>query len=128
MNPELYLLVWAVVLTFVQMLIAVQGSMMQVGLLTLVGNREGFPEMKGWAGRAMRAHLNMVQNMALFVPLVLVSVTAGASNSTTLLGAQIFFWARVVYAIIYLIGIPWLRTATWAVSIIGLIIMFSQLV
>jgi uncharacterized MAPEG superfamily protein len=128
MNPELYLLVWAVVLTFVQMLIAVQGSMMQVGLLTLVGNREGFPEMKGWAGRAMRAHLNMVQNMALFIPLVLVSVTAGASNSTTLLGAQIFFWARVVYAIIYLIGIPWLRTATWAVSIIGLIIMFSQLV
>lgn len=128
MNPELSLLVWAVVLMFVQMLIAVLGSMMQVGLLTLVGNREGFPEMKGWAGRAMRAHRNMVENMALFIPLVLVSVVGGASNSTTLVGAEIFFWARLVYAVIYLIGIPWLRTLTWFVSIIGLIIMFSQLV
>ena len=127
MTPELSLLVWSVILTFVQMLIAVQGSMMQVGLLTLVGNREGFPEIKGWAGRAMRAHLNMIQNMALFIPLVLVAVAANKTNSTTLVGAEIFFWARVVYAVVYLIGIPWVRTATWAVSLIGLIMICSQL-
>lgn len=128
MNPELSLLVWSVVLAFVQMLIAVLGSLTQVGLLTLVGNREGFPEIKGWGGRAMRAHSNMIENMALFIPLVLIAVAAGKTNSTTLLGAEIFFWARVVYAVIYLIGIPWLRTATWVVSLIGLIMIFSQLV
>jgi uncharacterized MAPEG superfamily protein len=128
MTPELSLLVWSVVLMFVQMLIAVFGSMMQVGLLTLVGNREGFPEIKGWGGRAMRAHSNMIENMALFIPLVLVAVVAGKTNSTTLLGAEIFFWARVVHAIVYLIGIPWLRTAVWTVSLIGLIIIFSQVV
>lgn len=127
MNPDMYLLVWAVVLMFVQMLIALLGSMMQVGLLTLVGNREGFPELKGWAGRAMRAHRNMAENMVLFIPLVLVAVAATKTNSTTLLGAQIFFWARVVYAVVYLIGIPWVRTVTWFVSIIGLIIICSQL-
>lgn len=128
MNPDLSLLVWSVVLTFVQMLIAVFGSMMQVGLLTLVGNREGFPEIKGWGGRAMRAHTNMLENMALFIPLVLIAVAAGKTNSTTLLGAQIFFWARLVHAVVYLIGIPWLRTAVWVVSVIGLIMIFSQVV
>jgi uncharacterized MAPEG superfamily protein len=124
---EMSILVWAVVLTFVQMLIAVLGALMQVGLMTLVANREGFPEIAGWGGRAMRAHRNMLENMVLFIPLVLVAVAAGKTNSTTLLGAQIFLWARVVYAVVFLIGIPWVRTATWTVSVIGLIMIFSQL-
>jgi len=33
MKPELVLLGWSVILAIVQMLIAVQGSMMQVGLM-----------------------------------------------------------------------------------------------
>lgn len=127
MGSESSVLVWSVILMFVQMLIAVQGSLMQVGLLTLVGNREGFPELKGWAGRATRAHLNALENMALFIPLVLVAVVANKTNSTTLLGAQIFFWARVAHGIAYLIGIPWLRTTLWVVSLIGLIMIGSQI-
>ncbi len=126
MRPELDLLVWSVVLTFVQMLIAVVGAFMQVGLPALAGNREGLPEFKGWAGRAARAHRNMLENLILFAALVIVAVLANKTNSTTLLGAQIFFWARLVYALIYLAGIPWVRTAVWTVSVIGLIMIFSQ--
>ena len=48
MKPELTLLVWAVLLAFVQMLVAVQGAMAQVGLMPLFGNREGMPEITGW--------------------------------------------------------------------------------
>jgi uncharacterized MAPEG superfamily protein len=128
MNPELSLLVWSVLLAFVQVLVAVMGAQMQVGLLTLVGNREKFPEITGWAGRAARAHRNMVENLLLFAALVLVAVAAGKTNATTLLGAQLFFWARVAYAIVYLIGIPWLRTGVWAVSVVGLALIFLQLV
>lgn len=128
MAPELNLLVWSVVLTFAQVLVAVLGATAQVGLPTLAGNREGLREMTGWAGRAARAHRNMIHNMVLFVPLVLVAVMANKTNSTTLLGAQLFFWGRLVYAFIYLIGIPWVRTVTWLVSVIGLILIFSQLV
>jgi uncharacterized MAPEG superfamily protein len=128
MNPELSLLVWSVLLAFVQVVVAVMGAQMQVGLLTLVGNREKFPEITGWAGRAARAHRNMVENLVLFAALVLVAVAAGKTNATTLLGAQLFFWARVAYAVVYLIGIPWLRTGVWAVSVIGLALIFLQLV
>jgi uncharacterized MAPEG superfamily protein len=127
MKPELTLLAWCVLLAIVQMLIAVQGSMMQVGLKTLVGNREGFPEIKGWAGRALRAHRNMIENLVLFTAVVLAVVAEGKADGTTLAGAQVFFWGRVAYAAIYLAGIPWLRTAAWTVSVIGLLMVLSRL-
>jgi hypothetical protein len=61
----------------------------------------------------------MLENLVLFAALVLIAVIAGKTNSNTLLGAQIFLWARVAYAVVYLIGIPWLRTGVWTVSIVG---------
>ena len=128
MKPELMLLVWSVVLAFVQVLIAVQGAVMQVGLPTLAGNREGLPELTGWAGRAQRAQRNMIENLVPFAALVLVAVAAGKTNDMTLLGAQIFFWARLAYTGVYIAGIPWLRTGVWFVSVIGMILIFAQLV
>ena len=128
MKPELMLLVWAVVLTFGQVLAAVTGALLQVGLPRLASNRDAMPEITGWGGRAIRAHRNMLENMALFASLVLVAVVAGKTNDTTLLGAQIFVWARLAYAVVYIAGIIWLRTLVWFVSAIGLILIFAQLV
>jgi len=128
MKPELTLLVWAALLTLVQAVIAVQGALMQVGLPTLAGNRDGLPEIKGWGGRAARAHRNMLENLVLFAILVLVAVIAGKTNSATLMGAQIFLGARIVYALVYIAGIPWLRTAVWGISVIGLAMIFLQLI
>ena len=128
MKPELNLLVWATLLTLVQAVVAVQGAMMQVGLATLAGNREGLPEIKGWGGRAARAHRNMLENLVLFAALVLVAAVAQKTNDMTLLGAQIFLWARVAYAVVYVIGLPWVRTGVWAVSVAGLAMIFLQLI
>jgi uncharacterized MAPEG superfamily protein len=128
MSPDLKLLVWSTALAVVQMLIAVIGAQMQVGLPPLVGNRENLPVFTGWAGRAQRAHRNMLENLVLFAALVLVAQVAGKANAMTALGAQLFFWGRVAYAAIYLAGIPWARTAVWAVSVAGLVIIFLQLV
>ena len=128
MKPELTLLVWAALLTLVQAVIAVQGALMQVGLPTLAGNRDGLPEIKGWGGRAARAHRNMLENLVLFAILVLAAVIAGKTNSATLMGAQIFLGARIVYALVYIAGIPWLRTAVWGISVIGLAMIFLQLI
>jgi uncharacterized MAPEG superfamily protein len=126
MRPELTLLVCAVGLTVVQMLVAVFGAMLQVGLPALTANREGLPEVTGWAGRAARAHRNMLENLVLFAALVLVVSVAGRGNAQTVLGAELFLWARLAYAIIYVCGIPWLRTLAWAVSMVGLVMIFLQ--
>jgi uncharacterized MAPEG superfamily protein len=127
MKPELVWLLWAVALTFVQMLVAVGGATLQVGLPALAGNREALPAFGGWVGRAQRAHHNMLESLVLFAALILIAVATNKTNSTTLLGAQLFFWARLAYAFIYIAGIPWLRTAVWFVSVIGLIVIFVQL-
>jgi uncharacterized MAPEG superfamily protein len=128
MTPELTYLVWSAVLTFVLVLIAVSGAQLQVGLPTLAGNREDIPDIKSWAGRAQRAHSNMLENLILFAILVLVAQAAGVRNSMTVLGAQLFFWGRMAHAILYIAGIPWARTAAWVVSVLGLILIAWQLV
>lgn len=127
MSPDLNLLVWSTALAVVQMIIAVLGATLQVGLPALAGNREGLPLPEGWAGRARRAHHNMLENLVLFAALVLVAQAAGKANAMTALGAQLFFWGRLAYAAVYLAGIPWLRTGIWTVSLVGLILIFVQL-
>ncbi len=127
MKLELALLVWSVALAFVQMLVAASAATLQVGLPKLAGNRDNMPPLTGWAGRAERAHLNMLESLVLFAALVLVALVAGKTNAMTALGAQLFFWARLVYALVYLAGVPWVRTAVWLVSVIGLILIFAQL-
>ena len=128
MTPDLKLLVWAVALTLVQCVIAVIGAQLQVGLPALAGNRENLPTITGWAGRAARAHRNILESLVLFAALVLVAQVAGKANPTTALGSELFFLARLIYVPVFLIGIPWVRTGVWGVSVIGLLLIFAQLV
>jgi uncharacterized MAPEG superfamily protein len=128
MSMDLKYLLFSVLLTFVQVLIAAAAANQVVGLPALAGNRDGLPEMTGFAWRAKRAHLNMIENMVLFTALVLVTAVAGKANAMTAMGALVFFWARLIYAVIFLLGIPWLRTLAWVVSVIGMIMIAWQLI
>ena len=127
MSLDLKYLLLSVLLTFVQVLIAAAAANQSVGLNTLAGNREGMAELTGFAGRARRAHLNMLENLVLFAALVLIAAVAQKANAMTALGAAIFFWGRLAYAVIYLIGVPWLRTLLWVVSVIGMIMIAVRL-
>ncbi|HWD57974.1 MAG TPA: MAPEG family protein, partial [Stellaceae bacterium] len=76
MTPDLKILVWTVVLTFVEMIVAVLGAQAQVGLGMLAGNRDGLAPLTGFAGRAQRAHWNMLESLPLFIALVLIAQIA----------------------------------------------------
>lgn len=119
MKPELTLLAWSVVLAIVHMLITVQALVTNKGLMTAFGNRENLPELPGW--------VNMAQNLVLFAAVVLAVMVAGRTNDMTLLGAHLFFWGRVGYAVCYLGGIQYLRTLSWLVSLIGIALILIQL-
>ena len=84
------------------------------------------PEITGWAGRATRAHRNLLESLVLFSVAIIVAKLVNVSNAMTVLGAMLFFWGRVAHAVIYIFGIPWLRTAAWAVSIVGLLMILAQ--
>jgi len=128
MTPDLKILVWVVALTFIQVVVAALAANGQVGLPTLAGNRDGLRPLDGLAGRAQRAHRNTLESLPLFIALVLIAQIAGKADTMTLLGAQLFLWGRVAHWLIYLAGIPWLRTVAWAVSVIGMVLIFTRLV
>lgn len=58
----------------------------------------------------MRAHANAVENLVVFAALVLTANAAGISNGAIATAAMVFFWARVVHALAYTFGVPWVRT------------------
>ena len=127
MTPDLQMLVWSAALALLQMLVAAMGAQGQVGLPMLAGNRDSVPPLTGWAGRAKRAHYNMLESLVVFAIVVIVAHLAGKANAATALGAALFLWARLAYAIVYVVGVPWLRTAVWAVSVAGIVLIFAQL-
>jgi uncharacterized MAPEG superfamily protein len=97
------------------------------GLKLAFGNRENMPERSALAGRAERAARNTVDNFVLFAALALAAHAAGATGSRVEQGAEIFFWARVVYLPVYYAGIAYVRTIVWAISIVGLVMIASPL-
>jgi uncharacterized MAPEG superfamily protein len=70
----------------------------------------------------------MLENMVLFTALALVASVGGVTDPHVELGARIFYWARIVYIPIYMIGIPVARTGVWAISVIGMGLIFFSIV
>jgi uncharacterized MAPEG superfamily protein len=97
------------------------------GMKLAFGNREHMPEPTALAGRAERAARNTLENFVLFAALALTAQAAGAPEARTALGAEVFFWARVMYLPVYLAGIVYLRTAVWAAGIAGLGILVAAM-
>lgn len=127
MTPELTLLLWSVILTFILILIPAGEALQRNGAKAQGGARDDLPEPTVFHKRATRLSQNMQENMVLFAPLVLVIHAAGTSNDMTLLGAQVFFYARVLHAVIYLAGWPMVRPLAWFAGVIGMGLMAAQL-
>ena len=50
-----------------------------------------------------------------------------AANPQVLLGAQLFFWSRLAYLLIYAAGLAYVRTLVWGAGYVGLIMMILAL-
>jgi uncharacterized MAPEG superfamily protein len=124
MTSDLYFLAYAAVLTWIMLLSA---SLMRarawtpLGLILAFGNRDNIPEPFAAAARADRAARNMLENLVLLAALLFAAHAGNVHDPRVAQGAQIFFWARLVYFPVYVAGIIYLRTAIWAVGVWGLL-------
>lgn len=98
------------------------------GLALALGNRDNLPPATALHGRADRASKNMLESLLFFTALLLAAHAAGKADGRVLLGAQLFFWARLVYAPLYWAGIPYLRTLAWGAALLGMGMVASVLV
>jgi uncharacterized MAPEG superfamily protein len=127
-STDLTMLTWSAALCALIWVPYILARISAWGLLDAVGYPESPPPVAAWSARLHKAHLNLVENLAPFAVLVLVAHVAGVANETTALGAQIFFWARVVHAIAYVFAIPFLRTLAFAAGIAGMAMIFAVIV
>lgn len=69
-----------------------------------------------WAKRALKAHQNAVENLAVFAALVLIAHQLGVSNAATQGAAIVYFFARLAHFLVYSFGVPVARTLLFAVG------------
>jgi uncharacterized MAPEG superfamily protein len=81
-----------------------------------------------WGMRANRAYINAVECFAPFAALVIVVHLAGKANAMTAFWATAFFWLRLAHAIVYLLGIPYLRTVIFTLGYVAVIGIFWEVV
>ncbi|OED41294.1 hypothetical protein AB833_09765 [Chromatiales bacterium (ex Bugula neritina AB1)] len=93
------------------------------GLPTFLNNYpEGYPEEEPetplWAQRSQRAHLNIVETIPAFAAVVVAAgmLAPETAHAGIAMWAQIFFFARIVHAVVYTLGLPYLRTPSYLVS------------
>lgn len=127
MSTDLTMLVAAATLALLSFMPYFIAYIQNWGITGIVGNRENLPELPAWAKRSLAAHGNLTENLVHFAALVLVAHVTGASNDVTAMGATIFFWARVIYLIVYTAGIPWVRTIAFMAGWVGEVMILSQL-
>jgi uncharacterized MAPEG superfamily protein len=121
---EIRMLCWAVVLGLVQLVIATVLATKDQGLAYNMSPRDlPPPPVSTLSARMLRAFANFRETFVYFAVAVLVVTALGKANATSALGAQLYFWARLVYVPVYAAGIPVLRTLVWAASLAGLVMV-----
>ncbi len=85
------------------------------------------PFEKEWPHRAYRAHMNAVENLAVFTPLALAVPVTGSSNHVTELACATYFYARLIHAPFYIMNTPFVRTIAWFVGIGACFVLAYQL-
>ena len=127
MTTDLMMLTLSALLTALLALPGTVDLVLERGLPYAAGNRDDPKPLAAWAERAQRAHRNALESLPVFAVFVLVAQVSGAANETTALGATLFFWARVAHAVVYIAGVPWVRTGAFAVSLIGLFMILFEI-
>ena len=123
MSIELQYLVFSVFLLIVQMVMQVGAGLLTNGLMGLAGSRDDEVLVSGIGGRFERAYYNMLETFPIFAAMVLTIQVTESWTATSALAVQLYFWARVVYLPLYIIGIPFFRTAVWLTSMAGIIML-----
>src|SRR6185295_16298353 len=120
-SVKMQMLWLSILLGIVQLLLAVLFALAARGLPWGAGARdEPAVPMSKTGARIERAYKNFLETFVFFAAAVLMANAMGKHTAMSALGAQIYFWSRVLYVPDYALGIPFVRTAIWIASLVGI--------
>lgn len=128
MKTELLYLVYVTALTGLLWVPYVLDRLAVRGLLDTVGYPADPKPQSPWAQRLIKAHANAVENLVVFAALVLAAQAMGVASAAIGTAAVVYFWARVVHALAYALGVPWVRTLAFTVGFICQAVVAWQIV
>ncbi len=128
MTTELTLLTWTLVLAVVYIIAFDVVRTRQYGTKWNMGPRDdAMPPLSPVAERLQRAQNNLFETLPLFIGAVLIAHAANIHSAKTVLGCELYFWARLIYLPLYAFGVPVVRSLVWLVSAAGLAMLLVAL-
>lgn len=129
-STEIWVLGWSTALLIAH--IVVQALSLDLSgdlsIKYLLSSRDEGQVSKGVvAGRLIRSLNNMLETYPAFIGLALALAATGKTGDLGAVGAVMWIVARIAYTILYVAGVPVLRSIVWFVSIAGLVLMIVRL-
>jgi uncharacterized MAPEG superfamily protein len=129
MTIELWILASSIVLGLVQIVASSHAASLQRGYRWAASERDGeAAPLVGVAARLERALRNFGETFPLFASAVIVAHLAGKHGRLTVAGAEMYLGGRIVYVVLYGLGVPLVRSLIWNVATIGIVLILAALV
>mgnify|MGYP000925361381 CR=1 FL=1 len=117
MVPELFWLILTTLMTGVLWIPYILQMIKENGVAKVLKGTDGTPAPKApWAVRMKKAHVNAVENLVVFAPLVIIIAMTGAYTAMTAPLAMVYFFARLVHVVVYTLGIPAVKTVAFIIG------------
>lgn len=123
-TDELSLLLIYGLLTALLLGAKVTGMLLTVDMGFLLSSRDEHRTLEGMLGRTDRALNNSITALALIAPPILIIALRDQSSANSVLAAQAFLAARVVYIPAYIFGIRGLRTLVWTIGFLATLALY----
>lgn len=121
MTFELSVLAAAVVWGVIQLVAAAQTANAQYGLAWAASPRDAdMPPLKPIPGRLSRNFRNYMETFPFFLAAIIVVQATGVHNALTHWGAIAYLGGRIVYTLLYVAGVPLVRSLFWNVALFGM--------
>jgi len=123
---ELTMLASATLWGFLQLVAAAQASNVQYGLKWAASPRDAeMPPLRPIPGRLNRNFRNYMETFPFFAAAVLAAKMAGVHDGLTHWGAIAYLGGRIAYTMLYVAGIPLIRSLFWNVATFGMLAVLA---
>jgi len=116
-TTEVYWLVLTILMTAVMWLPYILNRIVELGIVPAFMDTYGHTVAKAaWANRMMAAHVNAVENLVLFAPLVILVAMFNAGSANTALAVQVYFFSRLGHFLLFTFAVPLFRIVSFLVG------------
>ncbi len=129
MTTELHWLVLSILLTAILWMPYIINRLLEQGIFAALWDPDGETATKvAWAQRLMSAHVNAVENLVIFAPLVIITHILDMNTELTATAAALYFFSRLAHVVLFTFHVPVLRIVAFFGGFIAeMILVFNLL-